>query len=220
MNYFAHGLNHVDRPYFLAGTAIPDWLSAVDRKVRLRPRLLEPWLASDDEVQRQVAAGASRHLADDDWFHSTRGFLEVTSELTHRFRQQLGADQSYHCGFLGHVVMELLLDGVLMEIYPARFEQYWRALQSIQPQLVEHAVNQMAKQPAGQLAWFIELFCREQFLRSYANDQSLVTRLNQVLVRVKLSPVPTNVDSVVAQGRMLVRTRLLDLLPAEQFSLP
>jgi hypothetical protein len=217
MNYFAHGLNHLDRPYFLAGTAVPDWLSVVDRKCRLRPKLLEPWLQHQDKVQSQIAAGALQHLHDDDWFHSTRGFTEVTGELTHRFRERLGPDDRYHCGVLGHVGMELLLDGVLIELYPDRFEDYWRVLQTIEPGLVEVAVNRMARIPATRLAWFIDLFRREQFLRSYTDDASLLTRLNQVLVRVKLSPVPFEAVSVVGEGRSLVRHRLLDLLPPEHF---
>ena len=31
MNYFAHGFAHIDRPYFAAGTILPDWLAAHDR---------------------------------------------------------------------------------------------------------------------------------------------------------------------------------------------
>ena len=27
VNYFAHGLRFLNRPHFLAGTAVPDWLS-------------------------------------------------------------------------------------------------------------------------------------------------------------------------------------------------
>ena len=54
MNYFTHALNHLDRPYFMAGTASPDWLSVADRKVRLRPRQLDPWLDSSDEIQAAV----------------------------------------------------------------------------------------------------------------------------------------------------------------------
>jgi hypothetical protein len=220
MNYFTHALHHLDRPYFAAGTAIPDWLSVADRKVRLGPRLLEPWIHVDCDVQSAVAAGALRHLTDDDWFHTTRGFVEVTGELTHRFREFLGPDESYHCGFLGHVTMELLLDGVLMQIYPDRFEDYWRILDTVQPALIENMVNRMTKIPAQRLAWFIELFRREQFLRSYENDASLLYRLNQVLVRVKLSAIPSETVEVVAAGRTLVRQRLLDLLPPERFPLP
>ena len=220
MNYFTHALNHLDRPYFMAGTAIPDWLSVADRGVRLRPRLLEPWLDDDSTIQSSVAAGALRHLNDDDWFHSTRGFVEVTGELTARFRHRLGKDEQYHCGFLGHVGMELLLDGVLMQMYPGLFERYWSIMDTIESDQVEAAVNRIAKSPTGRLAWFIDLYRREQFLRSYSQDASLAHRLNQVLMRVKLTPIPSEAISVIAEGRNLVRQRLPDLLPAEHFELP
>ena len=29
MNYFAHAIRFLDDPYFLSGTALPDWLSVV-----------------------------------------------------------------------------------------------------------------------------------------------------------------------------------------------
>ena len=219
MNYFAHALNHIARPYFLAGTAIPDWLSAVDRKVRLRPRCLEPWLCCEDAVQSEIAAGALKHLTDDDWFHSTRGFVEVTSELTRLFRERLGPDERFHCGFLGHVGMELILDGVLMVRYPERFEEYWRGMEFVEPTIIESAVNRMAKIPTDRLAWFIDHYRREQFLRSYENDRTLLTRLNQALLRVKLSPIPLEAEEVVAVGRSLVTQRLRDLLPVEHFLL-
>ncbi len=38
MNYLAHGWRYTDEPYVLAGTAAPDWLSVIDRKIRLRSR--------------------------------------------------------------------------------------------------------------------------------------------------------------------------------------
>jgi hypothetical protein len=220
MNYFTHALNHLSDPYFMAGTAIPDWLSVVDRKVRFRPRQLEPWLGHDEADLARIAAGTLQHLNDDDWFHSTRGFTEVTSELTYRFRAALGADEQYHCGFLGHVGMELLLDGILMEMYPDKFEEYWRILDSVDAARIQNAVNRMARFPATRLAWFIDLFRREQFLRCYANDHALLSRLNQVLVRVKLCPVPAETVTVIAEGRSYVRGRLPDLLPPQHFSLP
>lgn len=218
MNYFAHALRHLDRPYFVAGTAVPDWLSVADRKVRLRPRLLEPWFSSDDPIQAEVAAGAAQHLHDDGWFHATRGFAEVTTELTHFFRKRLGADDKYHCGFLGHVGMEMLLDAILMERFPAEFEQYYRVLATIEPAEVQAAVNRMAKQPTDRLAWFVELFRQKQILRDYSDDQRLLTRLNQVLDRVKLSPLPPEATALLAISRDIVRQRIDDLLPFEHFS--
>jgi hypothetical protein len=220
MNYFAHALNYLDQPYFMAGTALPDWLSVVDRKVRLRPRLLEPWRSSADELHASVAAGAMQHLDDDSWFHSTRGFVEVTSELTHLFRTQLGPDSPVHCGFLGHVGMELLLDSVLIERFPKQFETYWDQLQAVNPELIQAAVNQMARVPTDRLAWFIDLYRREQFLRCYLDDHKLLNRLNQVLMRVQLTPMPSEAEAAIRDGRQLVQRRWRDLLPEEHFCLP
>ena len=217
MNYFAHALHHLDRPYFVAGTAVPDWLSVVDRKVRLRPRQLEAWLTSDDRIQSEVAAGTARHLHDDGWFHATRGFVEVTSEMTHLFRTHLGADDKYNCGFLGHVGMELLLDAALMERFPQEFERYFAILSEIEPTAVEAAVNRMAKQPTDRLAWFVDLFRREQVLRDYSDDSRLLTRLNQVLVRVKLSALPQDALAPLRESREIVRRRIRELLPIEHF---
>src|SRR5262245_35641363 len=33
MNYLAHGWRFVEEPYLLAGTAAPDWMSVIDRKI-------------------------------------------------------------------------------------------------------------------------------------------------------------------------------------------
>lgn len=218
MNYFTHAIHHLDRPYFAAATAIPDWLSVADRRVRLRPRQLEPWFESDDPIQAEVAAGAARHLHDDGWFHATRGFAEVTNELTLLFRNALGADDKYHCGFLGHVGMELLLDSVLIERHPEKIDRYYDLLGEVDPAQIQTAVNRMAKEPTERLAWFIDLFRQKQFLRDYSDDDRLLLRLNQVLQRVKLSPLPTEAIALLARAREIVRHRVDDLLPAEHFA--
>ena len=106
MNYFAHGMRFVDRPYFLAGTAVPDWLSVADRKVRMRARRVQPFLSGDDSVQAEVAAGVMQHLNDDQWFHETRAFVEINAELGRMFRELPGLNDGFRPGFLGHIVTE------------------------------------------------------------------------------------------------------------------
>src|SRR5690349_20063006 len=74
LNYFAHAIRHLDRPYFLAGLAAPDWLSVVDRKVRVRSRQLTPLLAELTDIDHEIAAGILQHLDDDHWFYGTAAF--------------------------------------------------------------------------------------------------------------------------------------------------
>ena len=115
MNYFAHGMRFTDRPYFLAGTACPDWLSVADRRVRLRARRVQPFADDSGSIEAEVAAGVLQHLADDNWFHQTRAFVETSAILTRMIRGVLGPEDGFRPGFLGHIVTELILDGVLIQ---------------------------------------------------------------------------------------------------------
>jgi len=222
MNYFAHALPFLDRdPYFIAGTAVPDWMSAVDRKVRVRQRLAEPVIKATQSTRtRLVAQGAVQHLVDDAWFHVTRGFVEVTSQLARMFREAVGPDSPTQCGFLGHIVTEMLLDAVLIERYSRELDRYYEILGEVDFQQTEDAVNEIARGSTDRLTQFIPLFLRERFLYDYAEDKRLLGRLNGVLNRVKLSRLPETIASVLTAGRVLIRNRVNDLLPPEQYVWP
>jgi hypothetical protein len=217
VNYFAHGLRFLDRPHFLAGTAVPDWLSVADRGVRVRPKLVEPLAADDDATDAEIAAGILRHFHDDQWFHATWGFAEVSARLTLLFRETLGHDEDLRAGFLGHIVTEMLLDAVLIERDPPVLDDYYAALDRIDPGRVQGVVNRTARKTTERLAPLIALFARERFLYDYRDSTRLLFRLNQVMQRVKLHPLPEAAVGVLDAGRELVAARVEDLLPQRHF---
>jgi hypothetical protein len=97
MNYFAHGLRFTDRPWFLAGTALPDWLSVADRDVRVRARQVFPFADGTGSAEAELAAGILQHLHDDQWFHRTRGFWK--DQVATLFRETLGPRTISRPGF-------------------------------------------------------------------------------------------------------------------------
>jgi hypothetical protein len=217
MNYLAHSLRFLNRPYFVAGVCAPDWLSVADRAVRLRSRTVAPKLAQAAGPDRDFYEGVLQHLHDDDWFHSTRGFAEVTGELALLFRQAIGAEHATPCSFLGHVVMEMLLDAVLIDRHPRLLDDYYGALALVDPSRIQNAVNQCARQPTDRLATLIPRFIEERFLDDYQTDRGLAHRLNQVLARVRLAALDQSAVAAIAAGRNLVHARADDLLPSERF---
>lgn len=217
MNYFAHGMRFVDRPYFLAGTALPDLLSVVDRRVRLRMKNVAPFVAETDSIQSELACGIKQHLDDDHWFHSTQGFLEITTDLSLLFRELFQNDDSARVGFLGHITTELLLDAVLIDQNPGLIDRYYDAFQEIDPFVTQQATNRMTTRETDQLRAWLVLFHKEAFLRDYPDPQRMHLRLNQVMKRVKLQPLPEGTISVLKTGREIVEKRLDDLLPPEHF---
>ena len=57
MNYFAHGRQFVNQPYFMAGTSVPDWLPVLNRRVKALPagaRGLRPELESKILCRKKI----------------------------------------------------------------------------------------------------------------------------------------------------------------------
>ncbi len=212
MNYLAHAMPFLDRPYFAAGTGVPDWLTVVDRRVRLREKHLLPFLDDPDPCVVAVAGGALQHIRDDKRFHGSRAFAELSPRMTVIVRDSLGAESGMRPGFLGHVLVEVLLDASLTAEDPTRLEDYYRVLNSIDPERIQQVVGRMAGRTTDRLAVLISEFHRRRILSDYAEDARLWVRLNQVMRRVGLEPLPESFRDVLPEARRLVDARMDELL--------
>lgn len=219
MNYFAHAVRFLDRPYFLAGLAVPDWLSVIDRSVRVRSRQLERFAGELDEAEREIAAGILQHLDDDRWFHATPAFYTVTGQLGGMFRKELerAAADEWPYGFLGHVLTEVLLDAALFSGRETQLDNYYAALAEVDERRVAGLIERVTERPVPNAARFIELFRRERFLFDYLDDAQLLYRMNQVMRRVSLPPMPTEIKCVFPKARRLIEREAQNLLPEEDF---
>jgi hypothetical protein len=212
MNYLAHGWRFTADPYFLAGTSSPDWLSVIDRKSRMRRRNIEPHATVDDSVKARFARGVLQHLADDDWFHTTQAFSDLSWQFTIAIRDLLPADDGLRPSFLGHILVELMLDAALDREDPQRLDDYYFALAHIDPFELQTIVNQIATRPTDRLLLLLPRFLTERFLYDYRDDDKLFARLQQVMRRVKLSPLPDDLKSLLPNMREAVWLRRHELL--------
>ena len=212
MNYFAHGLAFIDDPYFLAGTAVPDWMNIADRRVRVRRKHAHPFAGDDDPRVAALAQGIVQHHVDDTWFHETAAFTELSWHLTRQVRDALPSDDGFRPSFLGHILVEILLDAELLRRHPDRLEAYYHALSSIDPGVIQSAVNRMVPRQTERLAGLIPLFSQERFLFDSADDDQLWFRLNQVMRRVSLPLLPESFVSTLTEARGLIARRSDDLL--------
>ena len=218
MNYFAHALPFLDDHYFAVATGIPDWLTVVDRKVRIRRKHAVAFLDDAGPEMAAIAGGVLQHLRDDARFHETRAFAELSIELTVMARDTLGADAGFRPAFLGHLLVEVLLDAALIADHPDRFEAYYEVLGKVDPAIVEACVNRMAPKPTERLAWMLERFRTTRVLSDYAEDGKLFVRLNQVMGRVGLNRLPEAFCGILPEARRKVairREELLDGIPVK-----
>lgn len=189
MNYFAHAIRFLDDPFFLSGTALPDWLSVVDRRSRVPSKSALRFVQDHDRQFAALARGVVQHHRDDAWFHGSHAFLTTCAAFSADIRQILPGDEGFRPAFLGHILVEILLDAELIRDDPSRLERYYELMDSIDAARVAHLVGHMATRPVPQLEIFIPLFSAERFLYDYADDAKLLKRLNRVLQRVGLPTV-------------------------------
>lgn len=213
MNYFAHGCRFLADPWFLAGTAVPDWLNVVDRSVRIRSRRAVERLHDPDPRVAALARGIAQHHHDDGWFHATRAFAEISGLLTVAIRARLPLEHPAPAWFLGHIVTELLLDDALIRLDPPRLDRYYATLADLDPNAVEAAVADVAGKPVAGFARLFAAFGKWRFLSDYAEDGTLKDRLDDIMRRVGLIPLPAAVAEAFPAARQDIAARLGELLP-------
>lgn len=214
MNYLAHGFRFLDSPLMVAGTAVPDWLSVADRRVRVRSRRIHEQLDSMNSDLRTIAEGMLQHLHDDDLFHRSVRFVMLEAELSSRFRKIMPDRFDHRPGFLGHIVIELLLDDFIAQQMPEVLDDYYAALSQVSALQIQEAVNAVAARSTDRLAGFVQQFQASQFLYDYADDSRLLGRLNQVMKRVTLPSLEADCLPVLREARQMLTQHGEELLYA------
>jgi len=212
MNYFAHALPFLDRPYLAVATGLPDMLVVADRRVRVRSKHVLGFVDHADSVQSAVARGMIQHFRDDAAFHDTRTFAELNLATSAAMRDALDGDSSMRPRLLGHLLVEVFLDAALVEERPDRLEAYYGALATVDAERIQEAFNRMSPRATFRLAEMIRRIERERFLWDYLDDERLLVRLNQILGRVGLEPLPAGVRGLFAVLRRQVAERKGELL--------
>ncbi|TWU03591.1 hypothetical protein [Neorhodopirellula pilleata] len=205
MNFFCHALPYLDQPVVAVCTGVPDFLSVIDRKIRVRGRVATPFLQSEDSITRDVAAGILAHIRDDRWFHGGETFVRMNLEFAVALRDLLPGDAGFRPTFVGHILIEMLLDANYLAETPKLVARYYDLFAEVPTTEIERVVNQISGKPSSQISSTLGRFAETRFLYDYACDSTLLFRLNQVMKRVGLAPLPDAVGDWLPLARHQVR---------------
>ncbi len=93
-----------------------------------------------------------QHHRDDNWFHGSLVFNETMLQFAIELRDRLAGDEGFRPSFVGHILVEVLIDATLLERQPSVGERFYEAMHSISWLKIQHLVNQMANASTDQLA--------------------------------------------------------------------
>lgn len=212
MNFLAHALLHLDDPWVVAGTSLPDWLRVVQRGARLPPARLSALALADGTPAHRLRAGVLRHHEDDRRFHADPGFEALTHELTLALRA-LSPDPRFRASTLGHISVEILVDASLLESHPGSGERYYQAIASLEPDELGRAASTLAGTELPRLPELQRRFLQARFILDYASDEGVCGALDAVLRRTGLPPTPPGTRAAIERARPQVRHLTAALFP-------
>ena len=207
MNFLCHAMPYFESPMMAACTAVPDWLSVVDRRIRARGKLAAIHLDSSDESLRNVAQGVIQHIEDDRWFHGTAAFVETNMELAVQLRDLLPGDRGFRPTFVGHILIEMFLDSFWLREDQSIGEHYYDMLAELDRDEIQRCVNSITGKPTSKLSATIDRFIQSRFLFDYLEYEGLLMRLNQVMKRIKLEQLPQSLLAWLPSASKLVESR-------------
>jgi hypothetical protein len=211
VNYLAHAVRVLDRPWVLAGTSLPDWLRVVDRRARLRPPALSALELAPGSRDSAVREGVLMHHEDDGRFHKSAAFEALAEEAVHAIRA-LSPDPRLRASALGHIAVEMLLDAAIEALQPGATARYYRALEDVDGAHLALLARSWTRAPLPQLPMLFDRFRGAQFLFTYETDEGVVGSLAGVCLRTGFAPPPPGTADVVAALRPRVRANAAPLL--------
>jgi len=212
MNFLAHGFRHLDDPWFVAGTALPDWLRMLDRRARAPADVVQAFAADADPRAASLARGVLRHHEDDRRFHGCAAFAAARGETTAVLREVLASADGHRPSFIAHLLVEMHLDATLAEESPDLLDRYYGALGSIAPGEFDDVVRRVLPAPPAGVASIVARFVTERFLADYADPRTLARRLDRVLRGARQPGLPGEFAAVVGRTRASVTSRRDELL--------
>ncbi|EMI42684.1 hypothetical protein [Rhodopirellula sp. SWK7] len=206
MNFLCHALPHLVSSSLESSiqaicTGVPDFLSVIDRKIRARGRAAEPFLHSEDPVMRAVARGITAHISDDRWFHGGETFARMNLEFAVELRDRLPGDSGFRPSFVGHILIEMLLDSNYVIHQREWADRYYDLFDVVPMDAIADCVNRISGKPTEKIPSTLRRFADTRFLYDYADDTLLLMRLNQVMSRVGLAALPEEVRRWLPEAR-------------------
>ena len=215
VNYLAHSLPFVFdddplTPWRVAGTSLPDWLRVIDKQARLRPEVLAH-APTHDPRYLAMSVGARRHHDDDLRFHADANFDALSRAVAADIRLRFPGQRA---SALGHVLVEMLLDAVLLQQHPQLLIRFYQHVDALDDAVVAAYARETTKRPIALAEMFLRRFRSSRFLALYATDEGLCDCLRGVWRRAGIGDLPPDFVDVVSAARASIAPLAASVLPA------
>jgi len=181
MNYLTHYLiDHKEgNPNYNFGLALPDLINVSKRGWRAESHSFPVANKNVNEIWE----GYQQHFAADAKFHNSELFEKHSKRLRKEFDQQGLNQQGIRLFFVGHVLLEMLLDRHIVKTRRDMADQFYEQLNLVNDSDIESFFEAAGDKIPDTFLEFFGKFKNSRYLYSYAENHGMFYALNRLLRR-------------------------------------
>ncbi len=181
MNYLTHFLidHKKDNPNYNFGLALPDLVNISKRGWRAESQLFPV----ENENVNQIWEGYQQHFAADAQFHNSELFVKHSKRLRKEFEVHGLNQPGIRLFFVGHVLLEMLLDRHIIKTRREIADQFYEQLNLVNESDIESFFEFTGDKIPYSFLEFFGKFKNSRYLYSYAEDNGMFFALNRLLRR-------------------------------------
>lgn len=133
----------------------------------------------------QLNRGSAQHYHTDAIFHNSAFFKSNTQLLDELFTRFEFPRENQRIWFLSHILFEILMDRVLITLYPKKLDDFYTSLREADLAVVIKFLAESGKDGNGRFSNFWAGFNESRYMQYYVNDDSFLYSINRVITRAK-----------------------------------
>jgi len=181
MNYLSHFfIDHKENsPNYNFGLALPDLVNVSKRGWRPENHTFPV----PDKNVNDIWEGYKQHIAVDAMFHNSALFVKHSKRLRKELEGQGFNQPGIRLFFVGHVLLEMLLDRHILKTRKDIADQFYEQLNLVREPDIESFFETAGTQIPERFLEFFGKFKNSRYLYSYTNSSGIFFAINRLLAR-------------------------------------
>ncbi|MBP9185746.1 MAG: hypothetical protein KBE91_03115 [Bacteroidia bacterium] len=203
MNFFSHFFvdGKINQHEYNTGLLLPD----ITRGYIKSFKPLIPNLSNDEVYFRE---GCLKHYLADKHFHASVFFNNIlnlanTIILDAKFSAALNRKW-----FLAHILAELMIDRILVKLYPESLNQFYYSLENISDNSLERFLVKYGMKETNNFFDFFNHFRKVQYIGYYPDNNKFVYSLNRIMIKAGVGEISEHDKAVLLQCSLELEKQL------------
>jgi hypothetical protein len=154
--------------------------------------------------------GCIAHYHADKKFHASEFFNDILSQsslIINKAKFNYDLNRKW---FLAHILAELMLDRILVRMYPEMLHKFYNSLNSISDYDLSSFLSLYGMKDVEEFFEFFNHFRKVKYIYYYTDNNKFVYSLNRIMIKAGVTPISDFNQEVLCDAALLLEEKLIE----------